>query len=87
MGLTHYLNNQPTLVVTINYTDLPGDMLDNVCKIEKPKIPGSIAKEITPKDGKTWLKTSVKAALRGNVWQVVSEYKLGKWVPEVYNPR
>lgn len=85
-GTSHFLNNQPVLRVTFAVKEFKTDFLKNICKIVVPEVPEGTAKNIETPDGKSWLKRSVKASYRGNVWQITIEYALAVWTPDIYRP-
>lgn len=83
-GTTHFIEATPILRVTFLLKEFSTDLLRNLCKIDTPQIPKGTEKAVQTPEGKTWLKKSVKARFRGNVWEIEVEYWLAKWLTQIY---
>ncbi len=85
-GQSHFLSNNPILRITFNTKAYRPSFLRNLCRIDTPRTPPGAAEAVKTVEGKEWLKRSVRASLKGNVWQWTIEWMLGKWTPDIYNP-
>ena len=70
---------------------LPADIHRNLFCIERPPQPkpGNVSVPTLP-DISTWLKTSVRASWRGNVWQISEEWMASGrygWNKHIYRKR
>ena len=86
-GTSHFLTGNVVLRVTFNARRIDMSLLQNMRKIDRPRLPEKAAKLRETPDGMQWLKRSVRMSMKGNVWQFTVEYLLGSWVPDIYQPK
>lgn len=85
-GVTHYSSPGATWTATRILPEFPSDLLDRLGKIASPRTNGRITPPKTPRL-RNWLKRSVKASWRGNVWSVTESYLLsgdGGFIRDIY---
>jgi hypothetical protein len=88
-GTTHFLNPAAIWRVTLVRQSLPSALLKDLRKICTPIIPSGLSNFSAPilETDQNWLKRSVKASYRGNVWVIVIEWQAsgkGGWVKDIY---
>jgi hypothetical protein len=83
-GTSHFLNDNTVMRVTFAHPKFFRELLRDICKIQKPIVPDGQNELLVPIENKTWLKKSVRARWRGNVWEYEIEYLLGNWAPDIY---
>lgn len=84
LGQTHFYDGNTVLRVCFAHPKYFAGLFKNLCKIETPIVPEG-QKQLSETFGnKTWLKRSVHAQWRGNVWDYTLTYMLGVWNEDVY---
>lgn len=88
-GISSYFDPQAVWRSTRGAKQFENSTLKSLGKIDTPRG-NSKARPPNATDGRNWLKKSVKASWRGNVWQISEEWMLsgsGGWTPDLYSPR
>ena len=87
-GVTHYINDTCILRLTYAVRTFQPSFLKNIAMIDFSLVPMQVFQAIAvePNTTKSFLKRSVKAQWRGNVWAVSFEWILGDWLPDIYTP-
>jgi hypothetical protein len=87
LGQTHFRACNVVLRSAFALKNFNREVIAEMGKIQTPLIPEKMQYLLDEQDGlMKWLKNSLKAQWRGNVWLFTLEYHLGKWGEE-YRPK
>ena len=86
LGITHYLDANVVLRTTFAVQQFNRALFEGMCKIDDPITPKGLDEIAAVANEKLrWLKTSIKASWRGNVWALAVEWMLGEWNLSLYS--
>lgn len=86
-GQSHYLDGNVVLRCTFTERNFQSHYLQNMQKIDTPRVPDGAEALKETVDGMQWLKKKVTVKFRGNVWVYTIEWMMGHWTPDIYQPR
>ena len=87
-GQSHFIETNVVLRTTMAVKNFDRSLFENMAKTWTPLVPKGLEniREVSD-ELQQWLKASIKAGWRGNVWTFSIESLLGKWNPYIYAPK
>lgn len=87
-GQSHFPEANVVLRTALAVKNFDRSLFENMCKTWTPPVPkGQEEIREVENELEKWLKASIKAGWRGNVWSFSIESLLGRWNPYIHSPR